>query len=620
MLRIFFDRKLSGSRIGLVLTLLIILVSLAFTSCGSSGSVSTQDNMVTAGEETEAPVVYNSRAIRHYTSGLNAELEGNYAMAALEYQQALRYDSSSVTIYADLSNAYMALRRYDQAEEVLQSGLRQIGSDNMELLTRLGRVYYITEQNEDALQIYQRVSTSAEDKQLRLTALEYSADIYVRLRQFKAAAETYERLYESGGGMSDYLVRAQNLYLRLEDYASVRRILNKLITEYPDRIQYKMELASLYTESGRVDSAMAVLQPVAEEYPESEAAGQLGEIYFQQGMTDSAYTTLQPLFHGDSTDVRVLYYLGGASLNNEEFNEAERYYGILVEQHPDVLGGYFGQAVALQRQERYTEAISILSQGTERFPEDPDLYDQLGLNYYFAGQKDSAWYNLDQAYAIDSTLSGYYTLAVELRNNERPEDALEVLSRVQNNYQTETELQEQFGITYYMNEQYVEARDYFTDVHSRNPDLMRPKHFLAFIYDQLGNRDSAEVMYQQLLEEIPDEPLYLNNLAYIYAVQGKNLDTALQYVKKALDREPDNASYLDTIGWIYYQMGEYQEARDFVLQALEHDSTNAEVLDHMGDIYSKLGEVEKAREYYRRALESNPDDQAIRNKLPVSSD
>ncbi|NIQ08470.1 MAG: tetratricopeptide repeat protein, partial [Gammaproteobacteria bacterium] len=109
------------------------------------------------------------------------------------------------------------------------------------------------------------------------------------------------------------------------------------------------------------------------------------------------------------------------------------------------------------------------------------------------------------------------------RNNDRPEDALEVLSRVQNNYHTETELQEQFGITYYMNEQYQEAKDFFTEVHSRNPDLMRPKHFLAFIYDQLGNRDSAEVMYQKLLEEIPDEPLYLNNLAYIYAVQGKNL-------------------------------------------------------------------------------------------------
>ncbi|NIQ08469.1 MAG: tetratricopeptide repeat protein, partial [Gammaproteobacteria bacterium] len=62
------------------------------------------------------------------------------------------------------------------------------------------------------------------------------------------------------------------------------------------------------------------------------------------------------------------------------------------------------------------------------------------------------------------------------------------------------------------------------------------------------------------------------------------------------------------------------EAREFILQALEQDSTNAEVLDHMGDIYSKLGEVQKAREYYRRALESNPDDQAIRNKLPVISD
>ncbi len=599
-------------KIGLfALTMLVTMI----LGCSTSKELGTGRPAPESEEKHAEKEVYNSRAIRHYMEGVNAALQGNYALAALEYQQALRYDSSSATIYGDLSDAYVALKKYEQAQEILQRGLRQIGPSDETLLSKLGRVYYVTQQWENALGIYSRLSEITTDRETQLTALEYLANIHLRGQEYREAAQLYEQLYNLSSDRTDYLIKAQNIYMRLSEYNEAKRILRTLIREYPDEDQYQVELATVYSETGRADSAITLLQPIASEKPRSDAAALLGELYFQSGQMDSAYSTLQPLDEGDSTDVRVLYYLGGAALNKDLLDEAERYYRQLMEHHTDILGGYFGLGVVLRRQERYRDAIAILSQGVQHFPEESELYEHLGINYYFAGQQDSAWKHLDQAYAIDSTLTGYYNLAITLRNKEMPEEAVAVLSRAKQVYPAEAGLYEQLGISYYAQQRYQEAKHHLQRTLSMEPDLLRPKHFLAFVYDQLGRQDSAEVMYKELLQEVPDEPLYLNNLAYLYAVQGKNLEIALEYVKKALERAPNNASYLDTMGWVYYKMGQYEEAREYISEALNQDSTNAEVLDHMGDVYTKLGDQEMAQEFYRRALEKNPDDPSIRKKL-----
>lgn len=558
---------------------------------------------------------YNSRAIAHYMDGVTAELQGNYALAALEYQQALRYDSSSATIYADLSNAYLALHKAEEAEHTLKLGLHRLGSADQTLLPQLARIYFITGQNENALDAYTTLMNSTSDRSLRLEALEHIGDIRLREKKYPEAAQIYERIYQLDNHRQDYLIKAQSIYVRLGEYGKAQRVLDQLIRDNPAEARFKVEKASIYSETGKTDSAMTLLKPVVSESPKSDAAALLGELYFQSGNMDSAYTTLQPLYQGDSTDVRVLYYLGGSSLNLEHFQEAEGYYRELMSQHQDVLGGYFGLGITLRSQKKYQDAIDVLSQGIKKFPDEPQLFENLGLNYYLNGQPDSAWQNLDKAFAMDSTLAGYFQLAEELRTQDRVHQSLEVLDRAKQKSPSDPELYEQIGITYFSEQEYKEAKSNFLHALSIDGSRLRPKHYLAFAYDYLSQPDSAETMYKALLKAVPDEPLYLNNLAYLYASQGKNLPTALRYVKEALEKAPGNPSYLDTMGWIYYQMGQYREALDYIRQALDQDSTNAEVLDHMGDVYQQLGNREKAREYYRKALQTNPDDPALRRKL-----
>ena len=528
-----------------------------FVSCAGTAPETTRTPQQTQKQTKE----YNSRAIEHYMEGVTAQMQGNYAMAALELQEALRYDSTSVTIYTDLAQTYLMLRKFQQAKRIIQRGLENTGEQE-QLLPMLGEVYGLSREFDKAIAVYERILDEIADEEVQEEALRRLGEIYARQKKYLKVAEIYEQLYHLDTDRIDYLKKAQQIYLRAGQFDDVKRVLRTLSEDHPDGENYPLEMAKVYAESGNTDSAIVILQNLVEENSDEQYHLLLGELYFRTGNADSAYQMLRPFYHTDSTDTRILYYLGGTALNLSEeafarqatvkaerfLEEAERYYRQLLEHNRSIPGGYYGLALTLQRQEKYPQAIDILQKGTRQFKEEAGLYEQLGITYYLQQQYDSARAALTHALSIDST-------------------------------------------------------------------RMRPRHFLAFTYDQLGQTDSAEVMYKELLESAPQEPLYLNNLAYLYATQGKNLEQALKMVNTAMKMEPDNASYLDTKGWIYYQLEKFEKAKTYIEKALQLDGKNAEVLEHLGDVYMKLGDTSVAQRLYKRALNLDPDNKALHRKL-----
>ena len=503
-------------------------------------------------DTTKGAPSYNSESISHYMDGVTAEMQGNYAMAVLDFQEALQADSTSSTIYMELGNAYRALHKFDQSLRVFQLGLKNTG-EKEEFLPSIGETSLLLGNTKQAEAAFQQFIQITKDTDKISRAYARLADIYLQQKEYEKVAQTYEKLYNLGPDRQEYLLKAQNIYARLGKYKEVRKLISLLQQDYPNDQEYKLDLAKFFSETDKPDSAIHILKPLVKNDPQSEAALLLGELYFKTAnldstYIDSAYSTLKPLVHGDSTDVRVLYYLGGITLNMRKYDESESYYRMVLKQQDSLLGGYYGLGVVLRAEEKYNSAVNILNQGIEKFPKEPELYEQLGMSYYLMNKYDSSKVNLTHALKLDST-------------------------------------------------------------------LLRPKHFLAFVYDQLGQQDSAAVMYKDLIAAVPGEPLYKNNLAYLYAQEGVHLDVALQLVDSALVAEPDNSSYLDTKGWIYYQMGNYQSAREFVSRALQDSQDNAEVMEHLGDIYSKLGNTDMAREYYQRALKIKPDNQALKKKI-----
>ncbi len=550
-------------RVAAAASLLAVLSMVSLAGCSSWKPLSTTSRTEATVDTTEAEPVrhYNSRAIQHYMEGVNAQMQGNHAMAALEFQEALRYDSTSSTIYTDLARSYIRLQKFDRAEEYLRNGLRRTGEPG-ELLPLLGQVYLATDHLDSAKSVYTQILADPEDADQEYEALSRLAEINAQQKNYLEVARIYERIFRNDPDRLQHIQKAKEIYLRLGRQQDARRVYRLLRKEFPEREEFQIELAKLYAETGSADSAIAILQPMLSDSTSREVALMLGELYFKTGALDSAYSVLTTVDRADTANVRLLYYLGGTTLNlgeraaeaeNEDlatryFREAERYYHRLIRTNKSVMGGYYGLGIVHRNQENYAEAARVFARGMKKFPQEHQLPEQLGITYYFMEEYDSARVYLNRTLAMDSS-------------------------------------------------------------------LVRPKHFLAFTYDHLDKPDSAEVMYKHLLQEAPDEPLYLNNLAYLYAVQGKHLDEALSLVNNALKKAPENSSYLDTKGWVYYQLGEYDKARRFLERALEASGENAEVLEHLGDVYTRLGQPDKARVYYQRALDEDPENEVLQEKV-----
>ena len=97
-----------------------------------------------------------------------------------------------------------------------------------------------------------------------------------------------------------------------------------------------------------------------------------------------------------------------------------------------------------------------------------------------------------------------------------------------------------------------------------------------------------------------------NNLAWIYATGGKNLDMALQLAQTAKSRLPDEPNVNDTLGWIYLKKDMIAQALPAFEQSVKRVPTNPEFQFHLGLAHAKAGHVQAAKDALLEALKLNP--------------
>jgi tetratricopeptide (TPR) repeat protein len=120
-----------------------------------------------------------------------------------------------------------------------------------------------------------------------------------------------------------------------------------------------------------------------------------------------------------------------------------------------------------------------------------------------------------------------------------------------------------------------------------------------------GDQKAAMAAYRKVLESNPDEAQALNNLAYLLAEQGNNIDEALKYAQRAVELAPERPAYCDTLGWILYRKGLYSLAIQYLEKA---DSNSKSVVSkyHLAMAYAKGGDRKRGQTTLAAALKVNP--------------
>jgi Tfp pilus assembly protein PilF len=141
------------------------------------------------------------------------------------------------------------------------------------------------------------------------------------------------------------------------------------------------------------------------------------------------------------------------------------------------------------------------------------------------------------------------------------------------------------------------ARMWLTD----HPEDGGLRLVLANALLQTDDQSAAIAIYESMDEQI-DNPVVLNNLAWLYMEQ--NDPRALATAERAYELAPDSGEIADTLGWILVDQGSGERGLKHLERAAEKLPDNGSVLYHLGMAHRRLGDTAAARASLQAALRS----------------
>ena len=103
---------------------------------------------------------------------------------------------------------------------------------------------------------------------------------------------------------------------------------------------------------------------------------------------------------------------------------------------------------------------------------------------------------------------------------------------------------------------------------AKNPKLLGLRVMLADLYDVSGRSDEAVAQYRRILDEVPENLIALNNLAFVLALQGGHSDESLEMINRAIDLAGPLPEFLDTRAVIHLKAQRADEAIKDLQQVL----------------------------------------------------
>lgn len=164
-------------------------------------------------------------------------------------------------------------------------------------------------------------------------------------------------------------------------------------------------------------------------------------------------------------------------------------------------------------------------------------------------------------------------------------------------------------------------RDTRLDKDQQNDYTDEYRYLLSGIYIDMNQVDKAAEQLKVLLEREPNNATYNNDLGFIWADHGTNLEEAEKLIRKAMDEDRkqrrkinpsprpeddrDNAAYLDSLGWVLFKRGKAKEAREQLQLAVkDRDGQALEIYDHLADVLMALGAKGEAIAAWKKGLET----------------
>src|SRR5258706_1091479 len=133
-----------------------------------------------------------------------------------------------------------------------------------------------------------------------------------------------------------------------------------------------------------------------------------------------------------------------------------------------------------------------------------------------------------------------------------------------------------------------------------------PSLDLAILYDNQGRRDEARKCYEDALKIRPDDPTALNNLAYLKADDGVDLDQALAYAQRAQNKMPNSLDVRDTVALIYVKKNLTDDSLRMLRELVSQKPDSPTFHLHLAMALYQKGDRPTAKKELEAALRNKP--------------
>ena len=116
-----------------------------------------------------------------------------------------------------------------------------------------------------------------------------------------------------------------------------------------------------------------------------------------------------------------------------------------------------------------------------------------------------------------------------------------------------------------------------------------------------GKRADAITRLRAVVKKHPGLASARNDLAFLLAEDGAELDEALALATEARKRSP-TPEVLDTLGFVHLRRGEAKQAVDVLEEAAAADSSSPSIRYRLGTALEKTGDKDRARANIEAAL------------------
>jgi tetratricopeptide (TPR) repeat protein len=237
--------------------------------------------------------------------------------------------------------------------------------------------------------------------------------------------------------------------------------------------------------------------------------------------------------------------------------------------HEAMLRSLVDDLVALGRSE---EALARIERAVAKNPDSASHHDLLGRVLYLTGRTEEAAQQLELAIEKDPSHAPALTVLARLALAEGRLD--EALARAEAAVAADAS--------------HAEAAYLSTQILS-----------------QQGRADESRARLRALVKDHPTHVGAANDLAWLLAVDGEELDEALTLAMRAARLQPV-ANILDTLGWVQLKRGDAAAAVKSFESALEIDPSASSVRYRYGLALEELGRSDEAVGALREALGTGP--------------